>query len=166
MLITVTFLLVCMGMTSLSAVVSVFTLRMHYGMFVNAPPGWLNRVTACTFGHNAAGVKNNISHTHSVSTEENVSLETISTVSSPRVRMDSATSATTEQSLHIAIDKLLAGVEKWRKPVDSREPEDHVTAAWRHSARGLDMLCFWIFLIILLVLAIGTVCIGLLHFEE
>ncbi len=98
-----------MGMTGFSAVVSVFTLRMHYGMFVNAPPGWVNRVTTYTFGHNAAGVKTNISHTHSVSTEENVSLETISTVSSPRVRIDNATSATTEQSLHIAIDKLLAG---------------------------------------------------------
>ncbi len=161
LLIAVTFLLVCMGMTSLSAVVSVFTLRMHHGMFLNAPPGWLNRVTACTFGHNAANVKNN-SHSYR-DTEENLRFERISMVCSPRTSMHNDTSATPEQSLQDTTNGLLADVENLRKQVDSREPEDHVTVAWRRTARGFDMLCFWIFVILLVSMAIVVLCINLIQ---
>ncbi len=160
LLITVTFLLVCMGMTSFSAVASVFTLRMHHGMFLNAPPGWLKRVTACTFGHNAANVKNN-SHSYSVSTEENLWLESPSMMSSLRTSTQNATTAIPESRLQVTIDRLLADVEKLRKQVDSREPEDHVTIAWRRTARAFDMLCFWIFMILLVVMAIAVFCISL-----
>ncbi len=165
-LITVIFPLVCMGMTSLSAVVSVFTLRMHYGMFMNAPPGWLNRVTASTFGHISPDVKNKTDG-HSLSAEENVSLGSISTSNSPKTsthNMQNVTSAIPEESLRGTIDRLLSEVEKLKKQVvDSREQQDHVTVAWRSSARGFDMLCFWIFVIFLVALAIVVVCISLLH---
>ncbi len=148
--IPVIFLLVCMGTTALSSAFSVVILQMHHGSYSKPPPGLIKGITAWLLRNQ------NIQSVKDASQSNGPSPESTPDCSSccPTLAVNRRQTGV----FHVTAVPLADGKNK-NAQTDSQESDCNVTLAWRQAARAMDILCFRIFAIMLILLIIAVVIV-------